>query len=95
MIFITGKFLQILNVSQHFRAAAVYNPPYVTHLMDGCSSVECFRGMYADVWHELAKIMNFTFTMSRQTAWGSLINGSWHGMIGEWVFVVLYKISIY
>ena len=37
--------------------------------------------MFPDVWHALSERMNFTFTVERAYEWGSVVNGSWSGMI--------------
>ena len=65
----------------HFRIVSAINPPAVTYVEDNCTTKICFRGMYADVWHDLSKKMNFTYTSQRAYQWGSLINGTWNGMI--------------
>jgi ABC-type amino acid transport substrate-binding protein len=56
--------------------------PMVTFLEDGCSSKCCFKGFLADIWYDLSIEMNFTYTIKKETSWGSLDNGSWTGMIG-------------
>ena len=59
---------------------------------DGCSTTECFKGLYADVFHELAKILNFTFKISLVESYGSkLSNNTWNGMIG----IVICSICIF
>ncbi len=45
--------------------------------------------MYADAWHALQDVMNFTYVVKlpNERAWGNLVNGSWTGMIGTyWSF---------
>ena len=39
--------------------------------------------MFPDVWHALSERMNFTFTVERAYEWGSVVNGTWCGMIGK------------
>ena len=39
--------------------------------------------MFPDVWHALSERMNFTFTVERAYEWGSVVNGTWSGMIGK------------
>ena len=39
--------------------------------------------MFPDVWHALSARMNFTFTVERAFEWGSVVNGTWSGMIGK------------
>lgn len=54
-------------------------------VVDGCQSPECFQGMFADVFHELMDMMNFTYTMMmpKDGQWGAQRdNGSWTGVIG-------------
>ena len=70
------------NISNIYRASSAINPPYVTYLEDNCKTEECFKGIFADVWHALSKKMNFTYTIRIEKVYGSLINGSWKGMIG-------------
>ena len=67
------------------RAATGLYPPYVTHITDNCTREDCFKGVFADIWHALSKQMNFTYVIRRSYVWGTLIDGSWNGMIGYWV----------
>ena len=39
--------------------------------------------MFPDIWHALSARMNFTFTIERAYEWGSVVNGTWSGMIGK------------
>ncbi len=67
------------------RVSALLNKPYETMVVDGCQSPECFQGMFADVFHELMDMMNFTYTMMmpKDGQWGAQRdNGSWTGVIG-------------
>ena len=66
----------------HFKVVSAFSPPSVTYIEDQCTSEHCFKGMYADIWHSLSKKMNFSYTISREYAWGSFDNGSWNGMVG-------------
>ena len=52
-------------------------------VVDGCNSSECFQGIYADVFHSLQDVMNFTYSISRNPMPGAqLPNGTWIGQIG-------------
>ena len=66
----------------HIKVASAYNPPVVTYIEDNCANQNCFKGMFADVWHSLAEKMNFTYSIKKANQWGSFINGSWNGMVG-------------
>ena len=57
---------------QFFRASALPNKPYVTVVEEGCTSQDCFQGMYPDVWHNLQKLMNFTYKiyLPFDNSWG-------------------------
>ena len=66
----------------HIRVVSGYSPPAVTYIEDGCTSKDCFKGVFANVWHELSHKMNFTYSIKRANMWGSETNGSWNGMIG-------------
>ena len=66
----------------NFRAVATTSPPFQTYLEDGCSSPECFKGVYADTFFKLQESMNFTFTIEWVKGFGGIKNGSWTGMIG-------------
>ena len=66
----------------NIQIASVYSPPSVTYIEDGCTSKNCFKGTFANVWHSLAEEMNLTYTIRRAYMWGSEENGSWNGMIG-------------
>ena len=74
-----------INIILH-RATAAVNFPYVSYLEDNCTSNNCFKGMYADLWHGLSKQMNFTYEIKKETVWGVLENGFWKGIIGEIIF---------
>ena len=66
----------------HIRVVSGVSAPAVTYIEDGCSSKDCFKGLFANVWHELSDKMNFTYSIKRANMWGSETNGSWNGMIG-------------
>ena len=66
----------------HIRVLSAYSAPSVTYIEDGCTSNDCFKGIFADVWHTLSQQLNFTYTVKRAYKWGSLSNGSWDGMVG-------------
>ncbi len=68
------------------RTSALLNIPYETHLEDGCTRPDCFKGMFADVWHLLQDIMNFTYKMymPEDGQWGALReDGTWTGIVGK------------
>ena len=67
----------------HINITAVYDPPAVTHITDNCSTKDCFKGMYPNLLNALCKKMNFTYTVHMADSWGSFVNGTWTGMIGE------------
>ena len=67
----------------HFRVASAYSSPSVTHIEDNCRGNKCFQGMFADIWDELSKDLNFTYTVRKMKQFGSCINGNWNGMIGS------------
>ncbi len=52
---------------------------------DGCSNSSCFNGIFPDAFHELQRIMNFSYTMRwpKDGEWGQLTDdGTWTGIIG-------------
>ena len=49
----------------NIRIIASIQEPYQTYIEDGCSSRECFKGLYADVFHGLKEILNFTFSIKK------------------------------
>lgn len=58
----------------------------VTYVEQGCSNPSCFKGILADLWHELQTIMNFTYklTLPEDGEWGiELSEGVWSGIVGE------------
>ena len=76
------------NMRGHFfRATSLPNKPYVTEVSNGCKSQECFKGMYPDIWHNLQRLMNFTYeiTMPPDKSWGTYKDGKWNGMIRQLV----------
>ena len=66
----------------HIRVVSAYSPPSVTYIEDGCTSKDCFKGIFANVFHALAEQMNFTFSIKKAYMWGSVTNGTWNGMVG-------------
>ena len=78
------------------RVVSAITAPYTIHVEDGCTTKDCFKGLYADVFHELAQIINFTFTISLVESYGSKFdNGSWNGMIGTYNIFNIINISTY
>ena len=74
-----------LNYFYIYRIVTGVYPPYVTYVEDGCKSPNCFKGVYADVFHELQSLLNFTYTVSVTHGFGSrLPNQSWTGLIGKY-----------
>ena len=72
------------------RIVSSITAPYTTKVEDGCSTTECFKGLYADVFHELSQILNFTFTISLVESYGSKFsNDTWSGMIGIKMYFAL------
>ena len=61
---------------------AAISPPFQTYLENGCTSSNCFKGVYADTFHKLQEKMNFTFTIEWVKSWGGIKHGKWTGMIG-------------
>ena len=59
------SFNHILFLSYQIRIIASLQEPYQTYIEDGCTSVDCFRGLYADVFHSLKDILNFTSTIQK------------------------------
>ena len=57
----------------------------MTEIKDNCSSESCFKGIFGSVWHALQEKMNFTYTIRTENVYGSLINGTWKGMIGKYI----------
>ena len=47
------------------RIIASLQEPYQTYIEDGCTSNDCFHGLYADVFHSLKDILNFTSTIQK------------------------------
>lgn len=70
-----------------FRVSAVVNDPYITDFSLNCTSSECFRGMFADIWHILQETLNFTYIIKEATepGYGTFVNGTWKGQIGTYV----------
>ncbi len=70
------------------RVVSKVNPPYVTVAKPGCGDSICYQGIFADVWLELQRRLNFTFIVQNPPdgEFGTRQkNGSWTGMIGEGV----------
>ena len=76
------------------RIGSTINPPFVTKAIHGCTRRECFRGIFADFFHELRTVMNFTFTLTvpeGSTKISKLSNDKWIPLIGV---VYTYRILI-
>ncbi|XP_059082976.1 glutamate receptor ionotropic, kainate glr-3-like [Tigriopus californicus] len=68
------------------RTSTLENRPVITYFETGCSNSSCFKGVLADLWHELQAIMNFTYklTTPEDGEWGvELSEGVWSGIIGQ------------
>ncbi len=70
-------------------------------VVDGCEGPECFQGMFADVFHELQNIMNFTYKMYMPPdgQWGAKReDGTWTGIIGltpnSYLFYNIYIVQL-
>ncbi len=69
----------------HIKAATIHSPPYIYTSEPNLQGHVEITGFQADVWHELARICNFTYeaVLSRDGTWGRrLANGSYNGMMG-------------
>ena len=82
------------------RAAAAYYPNFCTKIEDNCTEPECFTGISGEVWKTLAEGLNFTYTIRKDDAWGSMSkddsgNVTWTGMIGISITYTTKFISIY
>ena len=65
------------------RITSMIYPMYTTYVEDGCSSSECFKGYYSDALHAVQSVLNFTYTVQVNNAFGvKQTNGSWTGQIG-------------
>ena len=65
----------------HLRVVAAKYPPDVSYIEDNCMNNTCFRGMFADIWDEMSRDMNFSYSVRRVEEWGSYVNGTWNGMV--------------
>ncbi len=79
------------------RVTARENVPFVTKTRDGCTSsavssssaaaapVPCIEGMYPEIFLELQRLLNFSFSLSvpADRQYGTMqSDGTWNGMIG-------------
>ena len=68
----------------NYRISSDVWPPSQTVVEDGCTSSECFKGVYADFFTSIQPILNFTFTVKKNGVAGiGLENGTWTGQIGR------------
>ena len=59
-------------------------PNSQTVVEDGCTSSECFKGYYADVFNVLQSVLNFTYVISVEDIAGAKReDGTWIGQIGS------------
>ncbi|XP_064090206.1 probable glutamate receptor isoform X2 [Macrobrachium nipponense] len=65
----------------HLRCTIIENPPFIYTTRTHVDGTVALQGGYASLFYLLQKITNFT--MVRDKAWGSFINGRWNGVIGE------------
>ena len=55
----------------------------VTQAEGGCTSSNCFKGYFADLFHDVQSVLNFTYSLTVGSGYGTkLENGSWSGSIG-------------
>ena len=74
---------------------ALYNT-FCTYIENNCTKPECFKGITGDVWDTLANVLNFSYTIFKNDAWGTLENISgriqWNGLIGkDYLLRLLYE----
>ena len=83
MVALSKYFYYFLTkICNAYRAASSTCGTETTFIEDNCSSKDCFKGRFADIWHDLSGIMNFTYSIRKISTFGTLRNGSWNGMIG-------------
>ena len=68
------------------RAGGALYGTFCTYIENNCTKPECFKGVTGDVWDTLKHVLNFTYTIFENNAWGSLESdsghSSWNGLIG-------------
>ena len=60
--------------------------PYVGLSIKGENELRLANGIFADVFNELSRILNFSYTVINPPdgEWGSMkIDGTWSGMVGQ------------
>ena len=55
----------------------------VTYAENGCNSLHCFKGYFADLFHNVQTLLNFTYDLTIGDGYGrKMENGSWTSSIG-------------
>ncbi|XP_021933555.1 probable glutamate receptor [Zootermopsis nevadensis] len=62
------------------KGVSLHNPP-VTILRKSKDGIVTVDGFFGSVWSMLESRLNFSTSFRRATAYGTLVNGSWNGMI--------------
>ena len=59
----------------------------VTYAENGCNSSNCFKGYFADLFHNVQTLLNFTYDLTIGDGYGrKMENGSWTSSIGiSWI----------
>ena len=79
------------------RAGGALYGTFCTYIENNCTKPACFRGITGDVWDTLRHVLNFTYTIFENQAWGSLESdsghSSWNGLIGIIDLLTINKLN--
>ena len=66
-----------------YRVISFVWPNMVTRAESNCRSSECFKGYFADLFHNVQTLLNFTYDLTIGNGYGrKMENGSWTSSIG-------------
>ena len=89
-----NNFFLLIHIILHRITTAVW-PPYQIHAEDGCSSKDCYKGIFPDIFYAIQSKLNFTYTIEINNAAGTILeNGTWTGQIGL-SYIRLWSSSIF
>ena len=76
--------IKIKLTSIFYRVISFVWPNMVTHAKRSCSSSECFKGYFAELFYNVQTLLNFTYDLRIGHGYGrKMENGSWTSTIGN------------
>ena len=83
LIFVLNYNFLLIYIFHLCRISSAVWPPSQSMVKDGCTNPSCFAGYYADLFHAIQSVTNFTYIIKNEDIAGAKQDdGSWSGQIG-------------